>query len=200
MRFLITAALVLCCSLCSAQNLGFRNPAYYDGWKSLTLKQAAHFISRDDSCDGIFLRDLTSIDKDVARELAKFRGKGLSLGMTSIDKDVAQELAKFEGEWLSIRLTSINKDVAQELVKFEGDSLWLDKLTSINKDVAQELAKFPAGLKLGLTSINKDVALELAKIKGRNLLYLMNLTYIHPDDLEILKSNPKIVGRNPNSN
>ena len=47
-------------------------------------------------------------------------------GLTSIDKDVAQELAKFKGEKLTLsRLTSINKDVAQELAKFKGGRLFL---------------------------------------------------------------------------
>ena len=41
-------------------------------------------------------------------------------GLTSINKDVAQELAKFKGGWLLLGLTSIDKDVAQELAKFKG--------------------------------------------------------------------------------
>ena len=47
------------------------------------------------------LSGLTSIDKGVAQELAKFKGN-LNLGLTSIDKDVAQELGKFKGKVLKL--------------------------------------------------------------------------------------------------
>ena len=59
---------------------------------------------------------LTSIDKDVAQELAKFEGTQLFLdGLTSIDKDVAEELAKFKGYLHLLGLTSIDKDVLKIL-------------------------------------------------------------------------------------
>ena len=68
-------------------------------------------------------------------------------GLTSIDKDVAQELAKFKGDLnhhaLSVSgLTSIDKEVAKELGKFEGD-LNLDGLTSIDKEVLEILKSNP---------------------------------------------------------
>ena len=59
---------------------------------------------------------LTSVDKDVAQELAKFEGTQLFLdGLTSIDKDVAEELAKFKGYLHLLGLTSIDKDVLKIL-------------------------------------------------------------------------------------
>ena len=59
---------------------------------------------------------------DVDQLVAKQKGvANLDLyGLTSINKDVAQELAKFKGGWLLLGLTSIDKDVAQELAKFKG--------------------------------------------------------------------------------
>ena len=218
MRFLIATALVLSCSLCLAEDF----PEDTNEIKSLTAKQAADLVMvvthvrKYDTFIGLALNGLTSIDKDVARELAKFKGERmLSLGLTSIDKDVAQELAKFKGQLRLYDLTSIDKDVAQELAKFEGRrtlSLGLtsiDKdvaqelakinldyfflyLTSIDKDVAQELAKFKGDLYLShLTSIDKDVAQELAKFKGGKLV-LEGLTSIDEVTLAYLKSNPRI--------
>ena len=66
--------------------------------------------------DNLTLNGLTSIDKDVARELAKTKG-GLTFGgLTSIDKGVAQELAKKSKGLLSLyRLRSVEEDVLKLL-------------------------------------------------------------------------------------
>ena len=176
MRCLIVTALVICCSLCLAEDF----PEDTNKIKSLTAEQAADLVMvvthvREDEV--LVIRGLTSIDKDVARELAKFKGKRLFLdGLTSIDKDVARELSKYKGSlYLGGRprgrgrgLTSINKDVAQELAKYEGEHLSLNGLTSIDKDVAQKLAKFEG----------KELWVSLESIDEVSLAYL--------------KSNPKI--------
>ena len=122
MRFLIAAVLVMSCSLCLAEDF----PKDTNEIKSLTAEQAADFImvvTHIREGERLSLLGLTSIDKDVAQELVKFKGKELFLDrLRSIDKDVAQELAKFKGRGLSLGgLTSIDKDVAQELVKFKGE-------------------------------------------------------------------------------
>ena len=121
MRFLIAAALVLCCSLCLAEDF----PKDTNEIKSLTAEQAAELVTK--SRESLNLNGLTSIDKDVAQELAKSR-MGLSLhGLTSIDKGMAQELAKFKGEWLSLNgLTSIDKDVLK-ILKSNPKILWTEK-------------------------------------------------------------------------
>ena len=97
--------------------------------------------------------------------MAKFKGQ-LALGLTSINKDVAQELVKFK-RFLDLNfLTSIDKDVAHELAKFKG-TLNLGGLKSIDKDVAQEFAKFKGELRLyGLTSID-EVSLAYLKSNAR---------------------------------
>ena len=63
--------------------------------KSLTAEQAADFIMvvthiREDEV--LFLNGLTSINKDVAQELRKFKGGLYLVGLTSIDKDVLKIL------------------------------------------------------------------------------------------------------------
>ena len=140
---LIAAILVLSWRFYLAGNEQYRVNAFLKMWgtneiKSLTAGQAAELVANS-KFKMLFLDGLTSIDKDVAQELAKFGGGYLCLGnLTSIDKDLAQELAKFEGT-LGLGLTSIDKDVAQELTKFGGEFLSLGSLTSIDKDVLKIL-------------------------------------------------------------
>ena len=183
-RILIVVGLVLSCSLCIAEDIPIDvNPRMYPHeLKSLTVDHAAKLVAaaRERLSPCLSLVRLTSIDKDVAKELAKFDRRLDLRGLTSIDKEVAKELAKFEGEELVLR-TSIDKDVAKELANFEGGWLNLDHLTSIDKDVAKELAKFEGGhLSHRLTSIDKDVAQELANFKGK-CLSLCRLTSIDKD-------------------
>ncbi len=163
MRYLIVASLLLSCSLCLAEDF----PEDTNEIKSLTVEQAAELVANHGYLP---LGGLTSIDKDVAQELAKVKGWGLDLrGLTSIDKDVAQELAKFEGTLNLGGLKSIDKDVAQELAKFKG-ALRLYGLKSIDKNVAQELAKFKGELRLyGLTSIDE---VSLAHLKSNRMITL----------------------------
>ena len=207
MRFLIAAVLILSCSLCFAEDL----QKDYRKLKSLTVEQASYLAAT--SRGALVLKSLTSIDKDVAHELAK-ESKYLTLsGLTSIDKDVAQELgnskdlilygltsidknvakglAKCVGTLNLNGLTSIDKDVAQELGKRKG-SLYVANIISIDKDVAQGLAKCTGWLNLsGLTSIDKDVAQELVKFKG-SWIALPSQALIDKEVLEILDLNSKI--------
>ncbi len=119
------------------------------------------------------LNGLTTIDVGVAQELANLQGNlCLSLGgLSVIGKDVACELAKFKGMRLNLNgLITINKDVAHELAKFKGLALDLRGLTLIDQDTAQELAKFRGDyLGIGLSSIDTAAALELANFSGDEL-------------------------------
>ena len=111
---LIAAALVLSCSLCLAEDF----PENTNKIKSLTVEQAAELAKFDMISHGmgfvLRLNGLTSINKDVAQELAKSKAGQLRLdGLTSIDKEVAQELAQFKGGILHFDgLTSLDKVVA----------------------------------------------------------------------------------------
>ena len=145
----------------------------------LNPRQIPELLDKSPKDGSLFLQRLESIDKDVARELAKFKGKRLGLnGLQFIDKDTAAELAKFEGEILYLQgLKSIDKGVARRLASFKGDSwnelskdgwLRLEGLVALDKDVARELAKFEGSyLALGgLNSIDQDVGRELASFEG----------------------------------
>ena len=149
---------------------------------SLTAEQAAELVVAFANDLLLKLPGLTSIDKDVAQELANYEGIWLNLeGLTSIGEDVAYELAKYEGRLIDLSgLTSIGEDVAYQLAKYKG-RLNLAGVTSIDQDVARELAKHEGKwLKLsGLTSIDEGVAYELAKWGETGAqLYLSGLTSI----------------------
>ena len=214
MKFLVTTLFILCHGICLAQNL----PGNQKNNASLTAEKAAEMISKANEADryylnldrltsidpasagelaklksesgDLLLNGLTSINKEVAEELARFngyrlqlngltninnevaealanfQGKVLSLnGLASIDKETVKELAKFKGDWLILGLTSLDREDARVFAKGEGNGLSFDRLSSIDKDVAHELSRFQ-GYRLslrGLTSISKDVAHELAK-------------------------------------
>lgn len=183
MRFLIAAVLVLSSSLCLAED----SPKDPSEFKSLTVSQARAGIAMFTK-PFLNLSGLTSIDKNVARELAKFKGESIDLnGLTSIDKDTAHELAKFEGDEIKLfGLTSIDKDTAHELTKFTGALSFCDfvlesGLTSMDKDTAMALARHEGSNPYGqddqyhfyskfpfcvLKSIDTELAQELAKFKG----------------------------------
>ena len=110
MRYLIIASLLLSCSLCLAEDF----PKNTNDIKSLTAEQVPDLVmvvTHVRKSGAFVLNGLSSIDKDVAQELAKFKGGYLSLnGLTSIDKPIARELAKFKGKNLDLKnLTSIDE-------------------------------------------------------------------------------------------
>ncbi len=101
--------------------------------------------------------------KQAAELVAKFRGKNLDLsGLISIDEEVAKELVKFEGEQLDLGLSSIDKNVARELATFKGE-MWLSRPISIEKDVARELSKFKGELIISWLREPSDEVLEILK-------------------------------------
>jgi hypothetical protein len=159
-----------------------------DRSNTLTREQAANLVASNKG-KYLYLTKLTSIDKDVASELAKHeppKTGGIYLrGLNSINKDVAHELAKYKGKLYLEGLTSIDKDVASELAKhepeYEHSGIFFKGFSSLDKDVAQELAKYKACLHLeGLTAIDKPIAQELANFKGTGL-YLEGLNSINID-------------------
>ena len=175
MRLLLVTGLVLYCG-CGQLNKSPKKASVenqYDPWpketekiEALTAERAAKLASlRPRGIYDLYLTGLKSIDKDVARELATFKGNLLSLrGLTSIDKEIAHELSNFKGSRLNLDgLTSIDKDIAQELVTIQGH-LDLKGLTSIDKQTALALAKWNGGfLKLGAESIDDDGVRPLAE-------------------------------------
>jgi len=90
--------------------------------KPLTAEQAAKMVFEANAAEkwGLHLK-VTSIDRDVARELSALNG-GLVLNcLTSIDQDVAKELKLLKsGLWLN-GLSSMDEEVAEELAEIEGE-------------------------------------------------------------------------------
>ena len=148
--------------------------------RTTTAEQAAAMVREHAQSKKNYLRVnwLTSIDRDVARELAK-HGRNINSdhltldGLTSIDKAVARELSRFQGYELSLDgLTSMDIDVAKALAKFQGKKLSLDGLADTDKETVKELAKFKGDwLVLGFTSLDKEDAREFAKGEGNGLSF-----------------------------
>ena len=174
MKFFITTLFILCHAICLAEALpdGKKNNS------SLSAEKAAEMISEANGAGRYYLNlnRLTSIEPDVARELAKLKSESGALylnGLTSINKEVAEELAGYMAYRLSLDgLTSMDKDVAKALAKFQGKVLSLNGLASIDKEAVKELAKFKEDwLILGLTSLDKEDAREFAKGEGNGLSF-----------------------------
>ena len=143
---------------------------------SLSAEKAAEMISEANGADRYYLNlnHLTSIEPDVATELAKLKSESGDLllnGLNFINKEVAEELTRFNGYRLQLNgLTNINNEVAEALANFQGKVLSLNGLASIDKEIVKELAKFKGDwLMLGLTSLDRDDAWEFAKGEGNGL-------------------------------
>ena len=148
---------------------------------TLTVQQAAELVEKANASNGkqyeLDLKWLTSIDRDVARELSYYKGQRIYLdGLTSISKEVANELTTQRPGWFYWPDTKIPQ---------KGISL--DGLTSITKEVARELAKCTGDLNLNyVKSMDSGVAREFAKFQG-SFLNIVRLESIAPEDMNILK-------------
>ncbi|NBQ03565.1 MAG: hypothetical protein EBU27_10230, partial [Opitutae bacterium] len=173
---MIKYSLFLCLPLLLA---GFLHGAEKSG--TLSVQEAAELVEKANASNGkqsqLDLKWLTSIDRDVARELSYYKGQRIYLdGLTSISKEVANELTAQRPGWYYWPDTNIPQ---------KGISL--DGLTSITKKVAHELAKCNGSLNLNyVKSMDSEVARELAKFKG-DFLNIQNLESIAPEDMNILK-------------
>ena len=106
--------LIVCLIICAGFGIAKAAKKKPEEFTSLTVQQARQGVAMFDG-EVLNLSGLTSIDKGVARELAKFK-RGLYLpGLTSIDKDVAHELGKIKRNLFLDGLTSIDKDVLKIL-------------------------------------------------------------------------------------
>ena len=181
-RLLFITLFIIGPGLCLAEDL--RGKQKKTG--ALTVQQAAELVKKgnEQKVHRLNLNWLTSIDRDVARELSYFGGNILCLdGLISIDKEVAHELTKVRpgrfGPWTS-------KDS-----KTPYKSIYLNGLISITKDVAQGLAKCDGGLQLNsLKLMDSEMVREFTKFKGF-LLYIQGLESIAPEDYTLLKQSLK---------
>ena len=177
MRLLFTSLFIIGHGLCLADDL----PGNQKKTGTLTVQQAAELVAKANASNGkqsqLDLKWLTSIDRDVARELSYYKGQRIYLdGLTSISKEVAKELTTQRPGWYYWPDTKIPQ---------KGISL--DGLTSVTKDVARELAKCTGDLNLNyVKSMDSGVARELAKFQG-TFLNVGKLESIAPEDLNILK-------------
>ena len=177
MRLLFTTLYIIAHGLCLAEDL----PGNQKKTGTLTVQEAAELVAKANASNGkqyeLDLKWLTSIDRDVARELSYYKGQRILLdGLTSISKEVANELTTQRPGWITKR------DLETPI-----KGLSLDGLTSISKEVARELAKCTGDLNLNyVKSMDSGVAGELAKFQG-SFLNIQKLESIAPKDMNILK-------------
>jgi hypothetical protein len=173
-KFSSITLFILCHVICLAEDVpdGKKNNS------SLSAEKAAEMISEANRADRYFLNlnHLTSIEPEVAKELAKLKSESGDLllnGLTSINKEVAEELARFNGYRLQLNgLPNMNNEVAGALANFQGKVLYLDGLADADKETVKELAKFKGDwLVLGFTSLDKEDAREFAKGEGNGLSF-----------------------------
>jgi hypothetical protein len=173
-KFSSITLFILCHVICLAEDVpdGKKNNS------SLSAEKAAEMISEANRADRYFLNlnHLTSIEPEVAKELAKLKSESEDLllnGLTSINKEVAEELARFNGYRLQLNgLPNMNNEVAGALANFQGKVLYLDGLADADKETVKELAKFKGDwLVLGFTSLDKEDAREFAKGEGNGLSF-----------------------------
>ena len=191
MRFLFTTLYIIAHGLCLAEDL----PGNQKKTGTLTVQEAAELVEKANETRQQFvpneldLKWLTSIDRDVARELSYYKGQRIYLdGLTSISKEVAKELTTQRPGWYYWPDTKIPQ---------KGISL--DGLTSITKEVARELAKCTGDLDLNyVRSMDSDVAREFAKFQG-SFLNIVKLESIAPEDMNILKDGLRRPGYGKNA-
>ena len=97
-------------------------------------------------CDGDFSqRDrLTTLSPEVARCLAKWKGKDLFLNaLTELHPDAARHLADWQGDWLGLNgLTDLSPETAAHLARWKGKGLSLNGLSRLSPRVVAILSEW----------------------------------------------------------
>ena len=138
---------------------------------------------------------LREISVEVARELAKFRGKLTLNGLRTLSREVAIELAKHPSKLTLFGLTEISDEVAEALSHHSSTMLLngLTKLTSV--PLTNTMLKSNDGF-LNLSkvqTISDDVAKVLAEYQGSRPVRLTGLTELSEANAARLSANEKLV-------
>jgi len=115
------------------------------------------------------LNGLENLSKEAAEELANFQGERLFLeGLNpSIDREVAKALAKYKNDLHLGGLTEMSLEVARELGEGLVTGLELDRLKEMSLEIIKELLKGKKSMSLcGLSDVSDEVAHELAIFQG----------------------------------
>ena len=85
----------------------------------MTQKDIEYCLKYSTRC--LYLPDLTGLSKEMAKEIAIFKGYYLSLnGLETWDKETAKQIATFEGKYLHLNgLKNIDKETAKQIAKFK---------------------------------------------------------------------------------
>ena len=138
---------------------------------------------------------LREISVEVARELAKFRGKLTLNGLRTLSREVAIELAKHVGKFTLFGLTEISDEAAEALSHHRSTMLLngLTKLTSV--PLTTTMLKSNDGF-LNLSkvqTISDEVVKVFAEYKGSRPIRLTGLTELSEANAALLRANPNII-------
>lgn len=140
------------------------------------------------------LNALREISVEVARELAKFRGKLTLNGLLRLSRDVAVELAKHVGKLTLFGLTEIS-DEAAEALSHHRSTLLLNGLTTLTSvPLTTTMLKSNDGF-LNLSKVqtlSDDVVQVFAEYQGSRLIRLAGLTELSEANAARLRRNDKV--------
>jgi hypothetical protein len=132
--------------------------------------QAAHGLAQH--IGSITLNGKVRITASAARELARYRGCGLSFtGTTQFSAEVLKELAQYAGPLNLDGIRSLTTTQAEALSECRG-YLSLRGVRSLSVETAKALARIPEEVHLGgIRRMTDEVAEILGLAKGRVILF-----------------------------
>lgn len=151
----------------------------------LSSESAKALATREDGGRAVYalhLGGLKSLDPEVAKALAGFRGSLWLDGLTSLSPETARGLAAHKGCSISLDgLRSLSDEAGRALASHRGDSLSLDGLKVLTPAVARALAQYK-GNQLGLNGVRTlcDEAATALLMRHAGWLALNGLTSLSP--------------------
>ena len=152
-----------------------------DTLSRLSVESAHALAVRKEGGRAVYALNLTglkSLDADVAKALAGFRGALWLDGLESLASDVVRSLATHKGDSISLNgLSMLSDEAAKALASHGGDSLSLDGLQSLCPAVARALARYRGRL-LSLEGVKaiSDEAAEMLRMRHEGWLCMNGLT------------------------
>ena len=147
----------------------------------LSSESAKALATREDGGRAVYalhLGGLKSLDPEVAKALAGFRGSLWLDGLTSLSPETARGLAAHKGCSISLDgLRSLSDEACRALASHRGDSLSLDGLKVLAPAVARALAQYK-GNQIGLNGVRTlcDEAATALLMRHAGWLALNGLT------------------------
>lgn len=105
--------------------------------RRLTPEKASRYVSEGKRV----LLQLDEIDVATASALADFQGD-IDLHVTTLDADIAKALAEYKGYLVFYRLKRLDTEAAKALANFQGKKLTFENLCHLDVEAARAIAQF----------------------------------------------------------